>query len=145
MDTQETRVAILLVMVINALTASNCWRIEVRDQTLYFYPCCVCSHCGRDTELYLYQRQTFWTNDLLVFSKLFYIIHLFFSQPSAWASHFECVCCSGCPLFFHLNGIRATHRLGYVDRLFLFRQHMVTSKWDPLKFRVIVLLEFLTR
>lgn len=27
MDTQETRVAILLVMVINALTASNCWKI----------------------------------------------------------------------------------------------------------------------
>lgn len=45
---------------------------------------------------------------------------------------------------FHLNGIRTTHSLGYVDRLFVFLQHMVPSKWEPLKTLVFMLLIFLS-
>lgn len=68
------------------------------------------------------------TRDLLQTSLYYLFIFLTTIIPSTACNS---NCCMGSLVFSHLNGIRATHGPGYVGRLFLFLQHMVTSKWDP--------------
>lgn len=78
------------------------------------------------------------------FYKLPWFIYFFFSELSYQPQHITQTVRIGLLMFSHLNGMRATHGPGHVDRLFLFLQHMVTSKCDPLKLLVRTLLKLLT-